>query len=513
MAAVSASAPCAAELWNTKGWVPVAFEKRIEGLGGDLANAALLLLGYGLCKTLTLDSYVTAFGAVRNPMGYVSSVPFMLAASLGILLTTLAILVWRRRNDAPFKLPYQAPLLVLACSYGISLVPGPPPLGLLLILGFLWGCCTMLVSMSFVELFSYENSPLAVILQLTLAMILSAAMTLLLRNAPEPLRLVAYPTFALLCGVAVWRGRKVLKPRHCDTGGSLAVRQANDAVAPGGFWAAVRMAFLPVLAYVFFESVIGLMNMYAYYGGTSLTIASSAPMWGMLVCAALLVAFVVLTNKIPSLDITSLVVFPIAIAVFLLLPFLGESMGPQLSVLIYTAYIFTSTLATFCYVRSAWRYGADPYRLSALVHLASRIMLVIGFAIGYGCAQLPHSEPLVRTGIVVAVCVYMLLFVVIVSYFKTSRAKAQPQVVVKKVVQSFEEANSLRLDTLAEAYGLTGRERDVYAFLLKGGTAKSIAGELGLSHYTVQGYIQGLYTKLGVNKKEQAVELFYDYQE
>ena len=39
--------------------------------------------------------------------------------------------------------------------------------------------------------------------------------------------------------------------------------------------------------------------------------------------------------------------FPMAIAVFLLLPFLGDSYGPQLSVFIYTAYIFTSTLTVF----------------------------------------------------------------------------------------------------------------------------------------------------------------------
>ena len=486
-------------------------KERIEGLGGDLVHAALLLLGYGLCKTLTLDSYVTAFGAVRDPMGYVSSVPFMLAASTGIIATTLIMLIWRRCNVAPFTLPYKLPLAVLALSYGISLVPGVPSSGLLVGLGLLWGCSTMMVSISFVELFACEDSPLVVILQLTLATILSAAMTLLLRNAPEPLRLVAYPTFALLCGVALYEGRRILKPRGplvraAFTGAAASERARID------FKTAVRVSALPVLAYVFFESVIGLINMYAYYGGSSLTIASSAPMWGMIACAALLVAFVVVTNKIPSLDVTSLVVFPIAIGVFLLLPFLGESMGPQLSVLIYTAYIFTTTLATFCYIRAAWRYGADPYRLSAMVHLASRIMLVLGFAIGYGCAQLPHSEPLVRTGIVVAVCVYMLLFVVIVSYFKASRDKAQPQVVVEKVVQSFEEANSLRLDALAESYGLTGRERDVYAFLLKGGTAKSIASELGLSHYTVQGYIQGLYAKLGVNKKEQAVELFYAYK-
>ncbi len=238
----------------------------------------------------------------------------------------------------------------------------------------------------------------------------------------------------------------------------------------------------------------------------------------------------------------------------------GRLVWPQLSVLIYTAYIFTSTLSVFCYIRACWRYGADSYAMSAIVSLCLRLMLLLGFALGYGCAQLPNSEPLVRTGVMVAVCVYMLLFVIVVWHFKISRRKAEPQVVVQKVVQSFdeplvrtgvmvavcvymllfvivvwhfkisrrkaepqvvvqkvvqsfEEANDARLNAIMARYGLTGRERDVYASLLKGGTAKSIASELGISHYTVQGYIQGLYSKLGVNKKEQAVELFYGFEE
>ena len=55
------------------------------------AGTVVLLVGYGLCKTLTLDSYVTAFGAVRFPMGYVSDVPFMLRTALPRLSFTTVI--------------------------------------------------------------------------------------------------------------------------------------------------------------------------------------------------------------------------------------------------------------------------------------------------------------------------------------------------------------------------------------------------------------------------------------
>ncbi len=487
------------------------------------AGMLVLLVGYGLCKTLTLDSYVTAFGSVRYPMGYVSDVPFMMGASVGVLVVNIVILIWCCRRRHSLDLPYRVPMAALVLCYGVSVLPVTPSVWVLVLLGVVWGCATRLVSVAFLELFAYERSAVAVILQLTCALVFSAALSLVLRPAPEVVRLVVWPLAALACCLAVrWgrnsvrsRGALALAPRGGEGLEAAGAGAASDDGKLGSpaFRKALGVAALPVMAYMFFELVIGLINMFAYFGGSSLTIASSAPMWGMLACAAVMVTFVAATNRTPDPDSTTLVAFPVAIAVFLLLPFLGDSFGPQLSVLIYTAYIFTSTLSVFCYIRACWRYGADPYAMSAIVSLCLRLMLLLGFALGYGCAQLPNSEPLVRTGVMVAVCVYMLLFVIVVWHFKSSRRKEEPQVVVQKVVQSFEEANDARLNAIMARYGLTGRERDVYASLLKGGTAKSIASELGISHYTVQGYIQGLYSKLGVNKKEQAVELFYGFEE
>ena len=497
-------------------------QQRLAEWRDKWAGALVLLVGYGLCKTLTLDSYVTAFGSVRYPMGYVSDVPFMLGASVGVLLTGVIMLLWCRRRHY-LDLPYRIPIAALVVCYGVSLLPMAPSPWVLGLLGMVWGCATRLASVSFIELFARERSAVAVILQLPCALVLSAALSLVLRSAPEIVRIIVWPLAAVICCLTVRWGRNTVRLRGSLTVGPRG-EEGPEAAGEGGavddgrlgspaFGKALRVAALPVMAYMFFELVIGLINMFAYFGGSSLTIASSAPMWGMLACAAVMVTFVAATNRTPDPDSTTLVAFPIAIAVFLLLPFLGASFGPQLSVLIYTAYIFTSTLSVFCCIRACWRYGADSYAMSAIVSLCLRLMLLLGFALGYGCAQLPNSEPLVRTGVMVAVCVYMLLFVIVVWHFKISRRKAEPQVVVQKVVQSFEEANDARLNAIMARYGLTGRERDVYASLLKGGTAKSIASELGISHYTVQGYIQGLYSKLGVNKKEQAVELFYGFEE
>ena len=65
-----------------------------------------------------------------------------------------------------------------------------------------------------------------------------------------------------------------------------------------------------------------------------------------------------------------------------------------------------------------------------------------------------------------------------------------------------------RADELTEEFGLTSRERDVLVGLAHGNTAASIARDLFLSTSTVQGYIKALYVKLGVNRKQQVIDLF-----
>ena len=43
----------------------------------------LLFLGYSVYMSIMLDSYVTCFGGVTSPLGYISNIPFMVSATLG----------------------------------------------------------------------------------------------------------------------------------------------------------------------------------------------------------------------------------------------------------------------------------------------------------------------------------------------------------------------------------------------------------------------------------------------
>ena len=52
---------------------------------------------------------------------------------------------------------------------------------------------------------------------------------------------------------------------------------------------------------------------------------------------------------------------------------------------------------------------------------------------------------------------------------------------------------------------LTDRELDALRLAARGLTNRAIGHELGISHRTVQGHLQSIYGKLGVNSRTEAV--------
>ena len=286
---------------------------------------------------------------------------------------------------------------------------------------------------------------------------------------------------------------------------------------------AIRLASTPIVAYVFFDAAIGLLNIYSYFSGeTFFATASSAPMWGMLICAGLLIGFVILLNRVDKPEMMTLVIFPLSIGVLLLLPILNGGSGSWLGTLLYGANTFTSTMSMYCCITACKDTKSNVCLVTVLVRLVARLLLMAGFAAGYLFARIPGGEPAVRGFMVVAVCVYLLLVVIVYSAVRATKqggnqhneatnsyaAGTDAALSNSQAGSTYEETTRAKMAKLSNQFSLSPREQEVYALLLQGGTAKSIAERLSLSPNTVQGHIQNLYGKLGVNKKDQAIGLF-----
>ena len=88
--------------------------------------------------------------------------------------------------------------------------------------------------------------------------------------------------------------------------------------------------------------------------------------------------------------------------------------------------------------------------------------------------------------------------------FETIRAAARgesllPSAVVEKVVAHLVEPRPV------EAEGLSEREREVLALLAQGAANKEIAAHLHITERTVKAHVAGIFNKLGVNSRAEAV--------
>ena len=68
------------------------------------------------------------------------------------------------------------------------------------------------------------------------------------------------------------------------------------------------------------------------------------------------------------------------------------------------------------------------------------------------------------------------------------------------------------LDELAQAWGLTGREREVFGFLAMGRTQPWVAERLSISESTVNSHVRHIYGKAGINSRQELLDLVFRAQ-
>jgi len=469
-------------------------------------SAALVLAVYSLYRVISFSSYTTNFATFAEPLGYVSNGQFMIGAGVGNVGACLVVLVlYARRWLKPFGTNATAALAVTAVVYVVNALFPEKLFDVLSAggLGVIWGVVVTVLSLSCAELLVPGKSPVAPIVQLAVSAFLMPFIITGFDLFPRPWGSLVYAGACVLVAVLIAWGRRIQKPGPCPQRPLATLRKT------------LRESAIPILAASSFELVVGLVNTYASLNRDSFVIADNAPVWGPAICSALVILFMFFTSRAPRQGIVYNVVFPGVIAVFLLLPFFGDRLSAPLSTVIYSAYSFTMILSLYCVVIACRRSNDDCYGIMAIYGMSRRLFLMAGLALGWYFGNLTEGGTFVRVTIVCVVSVYILGMVVgLRSIVASRRRQPQPEPVVvvervtERVTETFEQSMERRVDELTERYQLSPRERDVLVGLAQGHTAAAIAESLHLSTSTAQGYIKSLYVKLGVNKKQQVIDLF-----
>lgn len=472
-------------------------------------------IAYGFTRCVTYISYVSNFGLVSEPHGYISTIPFMFGASIGDVLAASGVFFcYVTGKLQPQTIPYKIPILAIIGTYTCTLIVPNAFAGntAFFLLGLIWGAASTFASTAVIEFLAYESSPLVIVVSLAAGSLLTASVSILIRIYPHlagPLDIVLAVVSLALIGVL----RK-------KTNFNPVLNIPRKTISK-----TLRLAITPILASATFELVVGLINMFSFTGASSFQIETDSPILGMLLSGVAVTIFVTVAHRVPREQVVYSVIFPGVIGLILLIPFFGDVLGKAASTLLYSAYLFTSLLSMFCCIQACQKTHDSVYGIMSIFSIMLRLFLVVGLVLGWWLGSLQNAESFMQISLTCVVCIYLLGLVLVLRnvgkrfILQTSEPEMCaltsntvdkiPEIPssVSVVPSSSVDALEIRLDELTQLYGLTNRERDVLVGLAQGNTAAAIAKDLCLSTSTVQSYTKTLYAKLGINKKQQVIDL------
>lgn len=147
--------------------------------------------------------------------------------------------------------------------------------------------------------------------------------------------------------------------------------------------------------------------------------------------------------------------------------------------------------------------------------LGEKALIVVTALIGrlIGKALIPQlkwqasdSEFLAAYVIIMLLCCYASFTL---SKLATMRNKEE---VVREVVTNDSEQLEYIYRKIADDFGLSDREQQIFAYLARGHTRAYISNELGIAPGTVRAHINHIYQKIGCHSKEEAIALVGRYK-
>ncbi len=129
--------------------------------------------------------------------------------------------------------------------------------------------------------------------------------------------------------------------------------------------------------------------------------------------------------------------------------------------------------------------------------------MAIGFLIGCGTGANHLVPVLASQGVVVGLCAIVLI---IVRSFVFTRQDAI-WAIEARTAHSSEDILQEAYAIIAERYALSARETDVFELMARGRSGSYIQAELSLSESTVKTHTRNIYRKIGVNGKQDLIDL------
>lgn len=471
-----------------------------------LFELVVLALGFGLCRAWVVSTMSIA-GAFRLfPSGpFQFDQLFLLAGALAAAVTAaLAPRIFSTKGAlARLNLVVLVGIASSLACMGAAVATGVRGL---LTLGFaLCGAPSALLQVMWGERFVRHSMYLALLAAPAAAIVTALVMMLVPRGLLNGLFFTApLLSFLLLCANRGEAGSLVLNLRPQPEDAAVYDGVANEGGSPIS-----RSTFVRLIASIGVFSLIGrALDSFPAGSGEDLPafFLVNYPFLAILLVGALFICLVlVLGKRFDTLFIYRLSL-PIMVAGFVILTLFMDHLTVMSIAVVTVGYEFFDVLFWALLVGVVRRGGRLP-------------VFVFGWGVGSTYLGMAFGTMLSRAAVapivsgamdisafsLMSILVLVVLVVLVLPEGTISKASSLNRHRVAKLAS--DEGLAQRCAVVAKRYDLTPRERDVLVLLARGRTLGVVARELNIAEGTARTHMGHIYTKLGVHKQQELIDL------
>lgn len=392
-----------------------------------------------------------------------------------------------------------APAITAFGTFLYCLEQSMPSIALVWAAGILTGAGSAVLAARWASVFG-NASPRTIIANFPTILVAIVAICVSIDYVPRPLCLALLVVLPLCSGAALRFARRY---QHALRTSSAVPREGKPASAR--------------------RSRYGLLAAFVALIGFTVAILPSFEVAGVnygmlfyLVSAVLVLGFV--GTAIFLADRTSfplLFVVPLLVLLGVLLPFAQYSVTTLGDVVYPVGNIAFELMLLFGTVLFALVTNQSPARTFMVGRMTLALSDLAGSFLGEYLASLGNASVTVQ---VASVCLFasseLLLAALVVSYFANRRGKLRAEAATSEEDRPVPQAppapsRAALLDGIAERFGLSERERDVFVLLAEGRSSARIQEDLCIAAGTVNYHTRNIYQKLGVHSRQEVIDLVH----
>ena len=202
---------------------------------------------------------------------------------------------------------------------------------------------------------------------------------------------------------------------------------------------------------------------------------------------------------------------PVALASFLLIPFLGQSAGSALSFLVKLTYVAFALFALAMIANLVWRFAVPSDRVFAFARASSETAMLAGILLRRALSSAGALDSQATLWLIALIGMAAIVGCVLLWHSERSVTSDWGVMGIDPTsgmrLPSPRERALARCEELASEHGLTPREAEVLALIAQGSQPSDVERALYLSHNTLKTHLRHVYAKLGVHSMEELREL------